>query len=66
MLYVSLQYRFDLSSREVALFQAWSMQDPPDQYEINRTWDIEARQGNANPFVVCPDLALFEPPYVRD
>lgn len=34
-----------------ALFERWSAEDPPDAWERERNRAIEARQGNANPFI---------------
>ena len=41
---------------EQAAMRAWSVQDPPDQWECDRNDAIEALQGNRNPFTDRPDF----------
>jgi deoxyribonuclease-1 len=42
---------------ELAMFRAWSIQDPVSPWEKTRHDRIKAVQGNANPFVdgITPD-----------
>ena len=56
MLYFAAQYGHPLSNAEIALYQDWSARDPVDAAEIDRTLQIEDRQGAANPYVACPWL----------
>lgn len=61
MFYFAMRYpAADRSSQytpaKVALFKQWHALDPVDQAELDRTLGIEAEQGAANPFVVCPFL----------
>ncbi|MEZ4238680.1 MAG: endonuclease [Myxococcota bacterium] len=56
MAYFAMHYGYTLSASDVALYQSWSLLDPPDQAEIDRTLAISARQGAPNPYVLCPDL----------
>ena len=56
MLYFAVRYGYALSTEQNALFARWHEEDPPDDRELARTAAIAEQQGNANPFVVCPDL----------
>lgn len=51
MLYMSDTYRFNLSRQDRQLYTAWSKQDPPDAWEIERDRRIKAIQGKGNRFV---------------
>ncbi len=51
MLYMSDTYRFNLSRQDRQLYTAWSRQDPPDAWEIERNRRIKAIQGRGNRFV---------------
>lgn len=44
------------SATRRALFAEWNELDPIDNAEITRSFAIADKQGNANPFVVCPGL----------
>jgi hypothetical protein len=57
MLYFAMRYGYAIDPSELALYQDWNHQDPVDAAEITRTLAIRDRQGVANPYVVCPDLA---------
>jgi deoxyribonuclease-1 len=52
-LYMDRAYpsRHILDEAHRALFERWSAEDPPDDWERQRNRAIEARQGNANPFI---------------
>lgn len=56
MLYFAMRYGHPTDAAQLALYQAWHELDPPDEPEIERTRSIADRQGEANPYVVCPDL----------
>lgn len=62
ILYIAARYPSDValdqqrSTAQISLFAQWSAADPPDEQERLRSQQIAARQGHANPFVVCPDL----------
>lgn len=43
--------RHILDEAHRALFERWSADDPPDEWERERNRAITARQGNANPFI---------------
>jgi|GEM_PF-683068 len=51
MFYMADTYGFNLSRQDQQLFTAWSRQDPPDAWEIERTRRIKAIQGKGNRFV---------------
>ena len=51
MLYMADTYGFTLSRQDQQLFTAWSRQDPPDAWEIERARRIKAIQGQGNRFV---------------
>jgi endonuclease I len=38
-----------------ALFERWSAEDPPDDWEQERNRAILERQGNGNPFITASD-----------
>ncbi len=42
---------FELTDSERTLFEQWNAADPVDQQERNLNQRIQARQGNANPFI---------------
>ena len=48
-----------------ALFERWSAEDPPDEWERERNRAIAARQGNSNPFIDTFEPALPEKPLTR-
>ena len=50
-LHMSDTYGIKLSNSQRQMFETWSKQDPPDQWERLRNIRIEAAQGNKNPFV---------------
>ena len=52
-LYMDRAYpsRHILDDAHRALFERWSVEDPPDEWERERNRAIEARQGNANGFI---------------
>lgn len=56
LLYFSVRYELELDAAQFAVVQAWHERDPPDEDELARTFGIEAAQGHANPFVVCPEF----------
>ncbi len=56
MLYFAMRYGYDEGAAQLAVYEAWHQADPPDAAELERTAAIAARQGEANPYVVCPDL----------
>lgn len=51
MLYMSDTYGFNLSRQDQQLFNAWSSQDPPDAWEVERDRRIKAIQGRGNRFI---------------
>jgi deoxyribonuclease-1 len=51
MFYMEDTYGFRLSRQDRQLFTAWSRQDPPDTWEIERDRRIKAIQGLGNRFV---------------
>ena len=51
MFYMADTYGFTLSRQDQQLFTAWSRQDPPDAWEIERARRIKAIQGKGNRFV---------------
>lgn len=51
LFYMADTYGFKLSRQDEQLFAAWSRQDPPDAWEIERNRRIEAIQGKGNRFV---------------
>ena len=51
MFYMEDTYGFRLSDQDRQLFTAWSRQDPPDRWEIERARRIMAIQGKGNQFV---------------
>ena len=56
ILYFSVRYDEPVSAEEEAVLRDWNCEDPPDDYEMNRNDDIEAFQGNRNPFIDRPDF----------
>lgn len=56
MMYFATRYGYDVPPDRLAVYRAWDLQDPPDDAEIARSLRILDQQGNANPYVVCPDL----------
>ena len=51
MFYMVDTYGFNLSRQDQQLYTAWSRQDPPDAWEIERNRRIKAVQGRGNRFV---------------
>jgi len=51
MFYMADTYGFNLSRQDEQLYTAWSRQDPPDSWEIERARRIQAIQGKGNRFV---------------
>ncbi|MFO1419501.1 MAG: endonuclease [Candidatus Competibacteraceae bacterium] len=51
LFYMADTYGFNLSRQDEQLFTAWSRQDPPDSWEIERARRIRAIQGKGNRFV---------------
>ncbi len=51
MFYMADTYGFSLSRQDEQLFTAWSKQDPPDAWEVERDRRIKAIQGRGNRFV---------------
>jgi len=56
MLYFAMRYGHPVDSSELALYRSWHAADPADATERTRTLEIRDRQGEANPYVVCPEL----------
>jgi endonuclease I len=56
MLYFAMRYGHPTDPAQLAIYEAWDDLDPPDPREVERTEAIAERQGEANPFVVCPGL----------
>lgn len=56
MLYFAWRYGKTLSAAQIARFQEWSLADPADAVEWDRTVEIGVQDGDENPFVACPDL----------
>lgn len=51
MFYMADTYGFNLSDQDQQLYTAWSRQDRPDAWEVERTRRIKAIQGQGNRFV---------------
>lgn len=51
MFYMADTYGFNLSRQDQQLYTAWSRQDPPDAWEVERTRRVKAIQGKGNRFV---------------
>jgi deoxyribonuclease-1 len=51
MFYMADTYGFNLSRQDQQLYTAWSRQDPPDAWEVERNRLIKAIQGRGNRFV---------------
>jgi deoxyribonuclease-1 len=51
MFYMANTYGFNLSRQDEQLYTAWSRQDPPDAWEVERNRLIKAIQGKDNKFV---------------
>lgn len=51
MFYMTDTYGFTLSDQDRQLFTAWSRQDPPDAWEVERNRRIKAIQGRGNRFI---------------
>lgn len=51
MLYMSDTYGFNVSRQDQQLFTAWSRQDPPDAWEVERNRRIKTLQGRGNRFI---------------
>ncbi len=49
--YMAATYGFNLSNQDRQLYTAWSRQDPPDAWEVERDQRIKAIQGRGNRFV---------------
>ncbi|MCW5836745.1 MAG: endonuclease [Labilithrix sp.] len=62
-LYMDSAYpsRHILDDARRALFDRWSAEDPPDDWERERNRAIAARQGNDNPFITGDAPALSAP-----
>jgi deoxyribonuclease I len=56
MLYFAMRYGYSVPAAELATYRAWHAADPVDDAELARTLQIRDRQGEANPYVVCPEL----------
>lgn len=56
MLYFAMRYGYDTDPDLLAIYQSWHHLDPPDERELERTRTIADRLGEANPYVVCPEL----------
>ncbi len=56
MVYFATRYGYPLDPDELTLYRSWSLLDPVDSAELDRTWMIASEQGVANPYVVCPWL----------
>ena len=54
--YMRDQYQLRLSKQQTRLLESWARQFPVSDWECERNTRIEARQGNANPWVsrACP------------
>ena len=54
--YLYMEYRYPkfkfMTSKEKKMFERWSRQDPVDDWERERAWEIYEVQGNPNPFVL--------------
>lgn len=51
MFYMGDTYGFRLSNQDRQLFTAWSRQDPPDAWEVERNRRIKSIQGKGNRFI---------------
>ncbi len=54
--YMSNQYGVPLIGRFEDMLRLWHLNDPPDEWEMNRNTLIEETQGNRNPFIDHPEL----------
>ena len=50
-LYMTEQHGLELEAGELAMYQQWSQDDPPQAWEFTRNDRIRELQGNGNPFV---------------
>jgi deoxyribonuclease-1 len=50
-LYMSARYNIELSEKEIALFNKWAAEYPPEQWEIEWNQKVSKIQGNENPFI---------------
>ena len=50
-LYMSDTYGIELSAQDRIMFNDWTKNDPPDEWEVKRNKRIREVQGNDNPFV---------------
>jgi hypothetical protein len=55
LIYMQLRYAMDVVAEDEALYVGWHAFDPPTDADVARSLKIKTRQGNANPFVVCPE-----------
>lgn len=56
MFYASSFYGYSISSIEEHYLKKWHIEDPADAKEIERNDEIQAAQGNRNPYIDFPDL----------
>jgi hypothetical protein len=54
LFYMALRYGMELSPSDAELYRSWHADDPVGSRDLARSLMIRGRQGNANPFVVCP------------
>jgi hypothetical protein len=57
MFWIATAYELDIPPDEEAVLREWAKTDPVDPHELKRTQDIAKVQGDANPFVLHPELA---------
>jgi endonuclease I len=54
LLYMHLRYGLVLTDAEWERYRGWHDADPPDARDHARNLGIRGWQGNANPFIACP------------
>ena len=56
LFYFSVRYKIKIRPTEEAYLRDWHIEDPVDQFEIERNGEILKLQGNRNPFIDLPEL----------
>lgn len=59
LFYFSIRYGISLDQEEETFLKKWNAEYPVDQEEITRNNEIYKVQGNRNPFIDYPELALL-------
>jgi deoxyribonuclease-1 len=59
LFYFSIRYDLPIDTEEEAFLKKWNAEYPVDQEEITRNEEIYKTQGNRNPFIDYPELAMM-------